>query len=424
VLHRLLILFWAAFPAGALAQSVVLSIESGSAAPGETVAVAINIASTTSVAAVEWSFSYSGDIVGLSVVPGNSAQGAQKSVVCTGTTCLAYGRNTTSMTNGTLAVATFRLASKAPGPAIPIRIVGVSAASPAAAPIPASGGSGLITVLPLRSVQPLPRCCRTSATARALETAPGPRAKANIRPVRAPIPPIPAIADGGIVNAASLTADVGNEGQPRVAVGSLVSIFGANLGTAADSVRVTFNGVSAPLVFVSDAQINAQVPLELLKPGVESTTASVVVTVEGKSSAPRLVRIVGSAPGVFSLPAGAGNAMLHSVADGALAAPSAMSAICGCSTRAIHPGEPAVLYVTGLGSLIPPVAPVVLIGGTIAPVTFFNQAPRHLAGYRGVEQINILVPANAPVGDRIPLQVQVAGTTSSNQVTVAIAAGP
>jgi len=400
--HRLSILFWAAFPAGVMAQSVVLSSGSGTGVARGTVALAINIASTTPVAAVAWSFSYPASIAGLSVVPGDAAEGAQKSVVCAGTTCLAYGQNRTPIANGTLAVATFRLAPDASGPAIPIRIVGVSAATPAGASIPASGGSGLISVLPRRAIQPL-------------ESAQSAPARDRIRPVPGLIP---MIADGGILNAASLTTDLEGAGLPRVAAGSLVSIFGANLGRTAASVRLTFNGAPAQLVFVASTQINAHVPLELLEPGAEATTASVVVSVEGRASTPKLVRIVRSSPGVFSVPAGTGNAILHSVADGTLAAPPQVSAICRCATRAIHPGEDAVLYATGLG----PATPVVLIGGLMAHVTFFGQAPRYPAGL-GVDQINIVVPATAPAGDHIPLQVQMGGRSSSSQVTIAVGAG-
>src|SRR5580658_3871328 len=85
-----------------------------------------------------------------------------------------------------------------------------------------------------------------------------------------------------VVNAASLASN-----QP-LAPGSLVTIFGAGIGPATgvassggslpDSiagVSVTFNGIPAPLSFVSARQINAQVPWEI------SGDANVVVDVNG-----------------------------------------------------------------------------------------------------------------------------------------------
>jgi uncharacterized protein (TIGR03437 family) len=200
-------------------------------------------------------------------------------------------------------------------------------------------------------------------------------------------------------------------------------------------VQVTFDSIPAPLAFVTSTQINAQVPFELLGPGQASISASVVVTVDGVSSAPAQVQIVQSSPGVFSIPAGVGNAVLQSVLDGTLAAPSSVRAICGCATRAINRGEYAVLYVTGLGPLTPPITdgfgdlahihtavttPVVLMGGVQAQVTFAGQAPQ----YPGVDQINIIIPSNAPAGNSIPLQVEAGGITSTDKVTVAIGQGP
>src|SRR5580765_7617788 len=74
----------------------------------------------------------------------------------------------------------------------------------------------------------------------------------------------PVVSPGGVGNAAN--------GLSTVTPGSLVSIFGSNLASGlavADSiplattlsgVSVTFNGIQAPLLFVSGGQINAQLP--------------------------------------------------------------------------------------------------------------------------------------------------------------------
>jgi len=77
----------------------------------------------------------------------------------------------------------------------------------------------------------------------------------------------PSVPAGGVINAAS-----GASVTAPVAPGSLVSIFGSNLAsglaqadsiplsTSLNSVSVTFNGIPAPLLFVSGGQINAQLP--------------------------------------------------------------------------------------------------------------------------------------------------------------------
>src|ERR1039457_7600900 len=90
----------------------------------------------------------------------------------------------------------------------------------------------------------------------------------------------PLVEPGGVVDAASF--------KGPVVPGSLVSIFGSNLasGTASasaiplpvtlDGVSVSFNGIAAPLLYVSGQQINAQLPWEV------STTGPVIVVVRSE----------------------------------------------------------------------------------------------------------------------------------------------
>jgi len=109
----------------------------------------------------------------------------------------------------------------------------------------------------------------------------------------------PEIAPGGVVNGASFT--------PKVAPGALFSIFGSSLALSTQSAAalplstnlagtsVTIGGKQAPLVFVSPAQINAQVPYETL----EGQTVPVVVTVNGVASPAVNVTVAATAPGIF-----------------------------------------------------------------------------------------------------------------------------
>jgi uncharacterized protein (TIGR03437 family) len=596
------ILFYAVFSAGVMAQSVALSVGSGSAAAGGTASLAISIASANGaqVSALQWSFSYSNDIASLSVTPASSATGAQKSITCTGNTCILYGMNNQAIADGPLAIVTATLASMPSGPAIPVQISSVTAASPSGVSVPATASSGVISVLASTAVlngvacdaitvstpgntactvtldSPAPTAgfsvslftssanlavpavviaaagsttvnftananqvsvdqtvtitasavgitqtailnllapvgvsgvscafptlagtgstmCTASLTkvptspltvffysnnaaltvpasatfaagqtALSFQASAGTVGSAQVATVTAALSntasqsftfninlvpaAVPAIASGGVVNAASFATGSGGVAAP-VAPGSLVSIFGTNLGAAAVSantvplpatlggVLVTFNAIPAPLVFVTATQINAQVPFELLTAGVASVTANVVVTVNGVSSNPATVQIVANAPGIFSVPAGVGNAVLLSATDGTLAAPAAVSTVCGCAAGPINPGGTAILYVTGLGPVAPTIAdgfgdlaqihtadtiPVVVIGGIQAQVLFAGQAPQ----YPGVDQINVVIPSSVPAGDSVPIQVQSGGITSTATVTVAIAQAP
>jgi uncharacterized protein (TIGR03437 family) len=61
-------------------------------------------------------------------------------------------------------------------------------------------------------------------------------------------------------------------------------------------------------------------------------------------------------------------------------------------------------------------APVVLVGGVQATVTFAGLSPQ----FPGVNQVNFVVPSGVTPGDAIPLQFQVGGITTTDKVTMAI----
>src|ERR1035438_1757956 len=88
---------------------------------------------------------------------------------------------------------------------------------------------------------------------------------------------VPVVTSGGVSNAAN--------GIAPVTPGSLVSIYGSNLAaglaqadtiplaTTMSNISVTFNGVPAPLLFVSGGQINAQLPWNVLSSRSEEHTS-------------------------------------------------------------------------------------------------------------------------------------------------------
>lgn len=251
----------------------------------------------------------------------------------------------------------------------------------------------------------------------------------------------PAIADGGVLNAATFDK---TPGAP-LAPGQLVSIFGSDLAGSlqvndtvplstklADDVNVTFNGVTAGLDFVSPNQINAQLPWNVLPQGANSGTATVVVTRSGKSSATQTFNVASFSPGIFTVSAsGAGYAVAAIFPDNAYPAP--VGAINGVTSRPAKIGDVITLYTTGLGPVdtaiengdVPPpgklvnttTKPTVLIGGVPAPVLFSGLTPQ----YPGVYLVNVQVPAGAPSGNAVPIQIQFnGGTPSPAAVIIAI----
>ena len=250
----------------------------------------------------------------------------------------------------------------------------------------------------------------------------------------------PSVAGGGVLNGASFARGV------VVAPGSIVSIFGTQLAgslaqglsiplsTSIDGVQVTFNGIAAPLYFVSGEQINAQLPWNVLgSGGGGSGSVNVVVTRGSTPSQPVAVNVGPFSPGIFTASSGTGYAIAINP-DGSLAAPA--GSIPGIATRPVRASTPAgigetvLILGTGLGAVTPPVAngansldatratttvPTVLVGGVPATVQFSGLSPQ----FPGVYQLNVVMP-DVPAGDRVPLQIEMGGIRTSDQVIIAI----
>jgi uncharacterized protein (TIGR03437 family) len=232
---------------------------------------------------------------------------------------------------------------------------------------------------------------------------------------------------------------VGNaagSGSSAVAPGSLATIFGTALASSLSSANtvplstslgdvqgVTFNGISAPVAFISGTQIRVQVPWEVT-PG----TAQVVVMRGGNASAPVNAQVNAMAPGIFTLNFGTPQALAVN-ADNTLVA--AASSIPGVTSHGANPGDTITIYANGLGPV--DAAPstgaaagsttrnttnpvTVSIGGVDAQTTFAGLAPQ----YVGVYQINVVVAQGTPTGPTVPVQVRVGDVTGADPATLAI----
>jgi len=264
----------------------------------------------------------------------------------------------------------------------------------------------------------------------------------------------------GVLNAASFAQGA------KIAPGSLVSVFGASLATGdafgvypsatlPGGGAITINGVSAPLfdVVASQGQINLLVPFE-----TPATGSVPVILINGEgTSTPYLLEMAPAAPGIFRIadPSNAKRSNAAALVGNTAwrAIPLSMAAALGipqdCAANKIpaaaicgqpaSPGDVIQIYVTGLGRATAngnPVGntlrtgdvapangstlyktvdtPVVKIGGLDAQVLFSGIAP----GYAGLYQLNVVVPAGAPIGDDVPLLVTMGG--ASDQATIAI----
>ena len=206
-----------------------------------------------------------------------------------------------------------------------------------------------------------------------------------------------------VVNAANFNS--------TIAPGGLISVFGnqlspVNMATAdvplptalADSC-LTVNGLPMPILFVSPNQVNAQIPFQTVG------NVTMILRTPGGTSNNYNLQILPGAPSVFMVDVPGQSAAVPAVIrndDGGLVTDS----------QPIHrkSNTALIIYGTGLGQTAPAVQsgmpspasplavalnqPTVTLGGVQLPLIYYGLAP----GEVGVNQINVSVPSNVPVG--------------------------
>jgi len=246
----------------------------------------------------------------------------------------------------------------------------------------------------------------------------------------------PQAAFRGVVNGASFDPN-----QP-LSPGSIVSLFGSQLsyevpqqGSALPLARqlggakVRINGIEAPLFFVSEGQINLQVPFEL-GPGF----AVVQVERDGQLGNQIEARIGQHSIGIFKIGVGQYGAVRNGSQNNNFPIPTDISSSTGIPGAPARPGDVLQIFATGLGPVNPTVpsgeaAGVPLsrlidqavvefgfgFGAVMGKVSFAGLAP----GFVGLFQINVEVPVIARSNRRLRLKIAVPGGSTSNVAEIA-----
>jgi uncharacterized protein (TIGR03437 family) len=224
-----------------------------------------------------------------------------------------------------------------------------------------------------------------------------------------------------IVNAADLSAGI--------APGGLITVFGSSLSpvnlatseiplpTALADSCLTVNGLPVPILFVSPAQLNAQMPFETVG------NVAVVLRTPGGSSNNFNIQVIPTAPSVFhsgtagplfDIPTVFRNSNNELVTD----------------SDPVHKNDILVIYLTGMGATTPAVAtgmpapvnplavalnkPTVTLGNSQLGLLYYGLAP----GTVGVYQINVQVPSSIKSGLAVPLTISQGAFSSSLSVRV------
>jgi uncharacterized protein (TIGR03437 family) len=190
------------------------------------------------------------------------------------------------------------------------------------------------------------------------------------------------------------------------------------LPTTFQSTQLVIGGHLAPLYYVSDSQLNVQIPYELSA----QQQVSAVGVVNGQLTLPVSVGLVPITPGIAAL------------ADGTLIAQHSADYSLVTSSSPAHAGETLIMYLVGMGQTNPKVSsgaaspganpgevaatvtvqPTVMVDGQKANVPFAGLTP----GGVGLYQIDFTVPSTARAGT---LSVTVSqGTVSANPTTLPV----
>jgi uncharacterized protein (TIGR03437 family) len=231
--------------------------------------------------------------------------------------------------------------------------------------------------------------------------------------------------------------DVCSPGGLASLVGPIPNVQGSEkvnsfpLPTKLARVQVKVNGIAAPLLFVSDSQINFQCP-------VLTVGTPLTVTVEDLSgilSAPILSEMRPAAPGLFTVGGTKQGVVLITNTN-----ELAMAANKTIPSRPAMAGESLTIYASGLGESAEDVvagepAPLsrlvglknkvtVVVGESEVAPDFAGLAP----GAAGLYQVNLQLPARVSVGGSVSLYIKVTladGTElQSNTVEIALHARP
>ena len=235
-----------------------------------------------------------------------------------------------------------------------------------------------------------------------------------------------------------------------IAQGSIFVIKGSGLGpanifidpqpfqhtnTGGTSIAVTVGSttVNALMYYASDGQVAALLPSNTPLP---TTSAPMfTVTYNGQTSAPIGHGIVANNVGLFTLDSSGQGPAIVEFPDGTLVSAAKASNCGGAITAcgAANPGDTLVLWATGLGPVNGNDASGAGLGQAInAPLTIWvggvqvtTVLYQGRSGYIGLDQINFVVPNNAPTGCAVPLVVQIGTTanTVSNTTAIPIANG-
>jgi len=222
-----------------------------------------------------------------------------------------------------------------------------------------------------------------------------------------------------------------------LAPGLNILIYGANMGpatltpyqvgpngallTSLVGTQVAFDGILAPIIFTRDTLVSVMVPYEI----AGRTSSAMVVSYNGVPSAPLQLRVVDTAPGIYSLnSSGSGQGAILNENFSVNSPANPESAGHYIQIYGTGEGQTSPQGVDGLISSVqrlptPNLPVTVTIGGLDVPlsdIAYAGEAPLNVAG---VIQVNAKIPVGVGPG-AVPVVISVGGVPSQANLTVSV----
>ncbi len=196
------------------------------------------------------------------------------------------------------------------------------------------------------------------------------------------------------------------------------SVMDGMLSTNLGGVTVTFDGVPAPLLYVSATQINLVAPYEV----ASRASTRMVITYNGIASRESELRVGDTAPALFTSTGGGTGQAAALNQNGSVNSASNPEArgnvivLFGTGEGLTNPGGVTGQVVPATGLRRPIANVIVRIGGQLAEVLYAGSMPNAVAG---AFQLNVRIPQSIGSGAQ-PVDVQIGTGSSQSAVTIAV----
>jgi uncharacterized protein (TIGR03437 family) len=374
-----------------IAYSAQVSLPNQSAAPGSSIVFPMVFSlEASSVSGVQFDLEYDSSAMSLAMTAGDVLSTAGKKIYTVDLASnkkrlILVGPNQNPIAPGTLINLFVNLNQNVPFGAYSLRFSGVAGAGPNGVPVPITSVDGSITIQSTSSI-------------------------VRLQP-------------NGVLNGASFQSG-------PVAPGEIVTLIGSGIGpvsaqepstspsTTLAGSEVLFDGIRAPLLFAAQNQINAVVPYGTS--GKAKTQLE--VNLQGQRIAGTQVSVAPTAPAIFTLDssgAGQGAILNQDSTMNSPANPARKGSVVALFGTGAGQTDPGGLDGQITGAVLPkPLVPVyAYIAGFAAEVQYAGAAPGLIAG---VIQVNVLIPAEAPSGEAVPITLTIGQRESGSGVTLAI----